>query len=193
MRLYFTFFTILAFFGLRAQSVFNTELISKLEHTSTNEKINVLVLTKPSTEINYSEFPNIQFHYQTGNISSISADISSIKQLSKHKNIVRIEYTQHHLQLMGDTAHIRNRIKNIKTGLSPLAQPYDGNGVIMGVIDSGTDFNHPDFKDASGNSRIRYLWDMTKPSAANTPTPFGYGQEWNNGAKGRYYCCGNGF
>lgn len=38
----------------------------------------------------------------------------------------------------------------------------------------------PDFKDINGNSRIKYLWDMTKPVAANTPTVFGYGQEWNN-------------
>jgi subtilisin family serine protease len=180
MRLYFTFFTILTLLELKAQSAFNTELIYKIEHASANEKINVLVLTKPNTEINFSEFSDIQFNYQAGNITSISGTISSIKQLSTLKNIARIEYTQHHLQLMSDTAHIRNRIKNIKTGLSPLAQPYDGNGVIVGVIDSGTDFNHPDFKDANGNSRIKYLWDMTKPLAVNTPTPFGYGQEWNN-------------
>ncbi len=180
MKIYFTFLIILAFIGLRAQSVFNTELISKIEHASANEKINVLVLTKPNTEINYSELPDVQFNYQAGNITSISGSISSIKQLSTFKNIVRIEYTQHHLQLMSDTAHIRNKIKNIKTGLSPLSQSYDGNGVIVGIIDSGTDFNHPDFKDANGNSRIKHLWDMAKPLAANTPTPFGYGQEWNN-------------
>ena len=180
MKIYFTFFIILVFSGLNAQSIYNTDLIYKLEHTNTNQKINVLVLTKPSTEINYNEFPDIQFHYQVGNISSISANSNNIKQLSKHKNCVRIEYTQHHLQLMSDTAHIRNRIKNIKTGLSPLAQSYDGNGIIVGIIDSGTDFNHPDFKDVNGKSRIKYLWDMTKPIAVNTPTPFGYGQEWNN-------------
>ena len=180
MKLYFTIFTILAFLGLRAQSVFNTDLIYKIEHATPNEKINVLVLTKPNTEINYSQFPSIQFHYQAGNISSISGTILSIKQLSSLKNIIRIEYAQHHLQLMSDTAHIRNRIKNIKTGLSPLSQSYDGNGVIVGIIDSGTDFNHPDFKDANGNSRIKYLWDMAKPLAVNTPTSFGYGQEWNN-------------
>ena len=180
MKLYFTFFITLIFFGLKAQSVFNTELMYKIEQADLNEKINVLVLTKTNTEINYSEFADIQFHYQAGNIASITASIKDIKQLSKHKNIVRIEYTQHHLQLMSDTAHIRNRIKNIKNGLSPLTQPFDGSGVIVGIIDSGTDFNHPDFKDASGHSRIKYLWDMTKPIAANTPTPFGYGQEWNN-------------
>jgi subtilisin family serine protease len=180
MRFYFTFFTILLFSVIKAQSVFNNELILKLETLNTYDKLNILVLTKPNTNIDFSEFTDVTFHYQMGNIAAISANHISIKQLAKHKNCVRIEYTQHHLQLMSDTAHVRNRIKKIKTGATPLAQPYDGTGVIVGIIDSGTDFNHPDFKDANGNSRIKFLWDMTKPSAANTPTPFGYGQEWNN-------------
>ena len=116
MRFYFTFFIILSFFGLEAQSVFNTELIHKLSEAGATEKINVLVLTKPNTEINYSEFSDSQFHYQVGNITSITVSAQTIKQLAQQKNVIRIEYTQHHLQVMSDTAHVRNRIKKIKSG-----------------------------------------------------------------------------
>lgn len=35
-----------------------------------------------------------------------------------------------------------------------LDMAYDGAGVLMGVIDTGIDFNHAAFKDADGNSRI---------------------------------------
>lgn len=180
MKHYFAFFILLTSIQVNAQSVFNTELIKKIEYGTPSEKINVLILTKINTEIHSSEFSKIKIHYKAGNIYSVTGSIESIKEITKLKNVIRIEYVQHHLQLMGDTCHIRNRIKDIKSGTAPLAQGYDGSGVIVGIIDSGTDFNHPDFKDVSGKSRIKFLWDMTKPTAVNTPTTFGYGQEWNN-------------
>lgn len=180
MKTYFAFFFILLAVKIHAQSIFNAELIRKIEESETSEKINVLVLTNSKEEINFSEFKNTLVHYQVGNIYSITSTIQSLKEIAQIKNVRRIEYIQHQLQLMGDTCVVRNRIKSIKMGLSPLNQSYDGSGVIIGIIDSGTDFNHPDFKDANGKSRIKHLWDMAKPLAANTPTMFGYGQEWTN-------------
>jgi subtilisin family serine protease len=180
MRLYFTFFIVFVFLKTNAQSVFNVDLIKKMEYGSPDDRIQVLILVEPNTEICYSRFSNTKLNYQAGNIHSVTTSIKSIKEIAKQKNVYRIEYTEHKIQLMGDTCLVRNRIKDIKLGSPPLSQPYDGDGVIVGIIDSGTDFNHPDFKDINGKSRIKYLWDMTKPTAVNTPTPFGYGQEWNN-------------
>jgi subtilisin family serine protease len=57
-----------------------------------------------------------------------------------------------------------------------LAQPYDGTGVIVGVLDTGIDWNHSDFKDSSGKSRIEYLWDMSREGRA--PTGFNHGYEY---------------
>ena len=181
MLKYFTFFCVLIIsFSVKAQSVFNTELIKKINYGSSSEIVEVLVLSKAHTELNFSAYPQLKVTYQVGNIYAISASIQSLLELAKQPNCIRIEYTQHHLKLMDDTALVRNRIQNVHLGLTPLSQAYDGTGILVGIIDSGCDFKHPDLKDASGNSRIKFLWDMTKPLAANTPTPFGYGQEWNN-------------
>ena len=42
-----------------------------------------------------------------------------------------------------------------------LKQKYDGSGVILGIIDTGIDFQHIAFKDKSGNTRIKraYVYD----------------------------------
>ena len=170
MKVYFTIFTILGFLSFKAQSVYNTELIKKMENGNPSEKINVLIMVKPETEINFSEVQNINLNYKVGNIYSADGTIQSIKEISKSKNIIRIEFTQHHWQLMDDTSDVRNRIKPIKLAMAPLIQAYNGAGVTIGVIDSGTDFNHPDFKDVNGKSRIKYLWDINKPVADNKPT-----------------------
>ena len=43
-----------------------------------------------------------------------------------------------------------------------LREPYlTGRDVLIAVIDSGIDFESPEFRDAQGNSRIQFLWDQT--------------------------------
>ncbi len=181
MKLIFTNLAfLLCFYSAFSQSIFNAELIKIIEEKSPSHLINLLVLLKQNSEIVNSGTGVYKIHYRIGNICSISTTLENIKKISEQKNILRIEYTEHHLKLMDDTSDVRNRINPIKLGLAPLTQSYDGSNIIVGIIDSGTDFTHPDLKDASGNSRIKYLWDMNKPVAANTPTAFGYGQEWTN-------------
>jgi hypothetical protein len=46
-----------------------------------------------------------------------------------------------------------------------LSSKYDGSGVVLGVIDTGIDFQHIAFKDADGNSRIKRAYVYNGSSA----------------------------
>ncbi len=48
-----------------------------------------------------------------------------------------------------------------------------GNGTAVGIVDSGIDYTHPDFRNADGSSRILSLWDQT--ISGNPPNGFANG------------------
>jgi len=57
-------------------------------------------------------------------------------------------------------------------------QPYmlRGNGVLVGVIDSGIDYSHPDFRNEDGSTRIIRIWDQSLDG--NPPEGFAHGTEY---------------
>lgn len=57
---------------------------------------------------------------------------------------------------------------------------YKGKGVLIGILDSGIDFLHPDFQDENGNTRIKGIWDQTQSGSAQRTPGFGYGQVWDS-------------
>jgi subtilisin family serine protease len=80
--------------------------------------------------------------------------------------------------LMNDTARAHHFVDGVHAGAGGLPTGYTGKGVIMGVVDTGLDFNHPDFRDSNDNSRVLYYWDHEITNGNNPPQPYNYGQEW---------------
>jgi subtilisin family serine protease len=64
-------------------------------------------------------------------------------------------------------------------GAGPAFTGLNGAGVLVGDVDSGIDFDHQDFKDAGGLTRLVNIWDQTN-LAGPGPAPFLYGTEWNS-------------
>lgn len=53
-----------------------------------------------------------------------------------------------------------------------------GRGTLVGIIDSGIDYTHPDFRNPDGTSRILFIWDQTAQGIP--PTGFPNGAEYTN-------------
>lgn len=145
-----------------------------------NNSYTILVQGDISKLIASQKDNNYKFNYASGNIASISCDLNTMSQLIEKKIISYAEFIEPRKTLMNDTMIVKNRIKAVKLGTAPLPMAYDGTGIVVGIIDSGTDFAHPDFKDALGNSRIKFLWDQVPLAGSTVPQPYNYGIEWTD-------------
>ncbi len=95
--------------------------------------------------------------------------------------LTAINYRNYKGTPLNDTMRVNNRINAIHEGQTPLGTSYKGEGIIMGFIDTGIDWMHPDFLNpVDSSTRVLALWDQTKPVNSFTPSKYGYGQDWDS-------------
>lgn len=116
-----------------------------------------------------------------GNIASVRIPVSQMEPLRTAEYIDFIEFSLVKPQMLADVMLTNNNIQPIHAGVEPLPQAYLGEDVIIGVIDSGIELDHPDFQNEDGSTRVLALWDHTQDEddPFRVPQPYGYGQEWN--------------
>jgi subtilisin family serine protease len=69
-------------------------------------------------------------------------------------------------------SRVEAKVDQVHAGTGGLNQPYKGAGVIVGVLDSGIDFAHPDFNTGPNASRIQGILDYGNAGQQGQPTEF---------------------
>ncbi len=172
------------FFCANSQIKYNSVVARKIaDPGAQNELLPLLIRGNIASIRILTEQAHGILKFYAGDIASVEIPVKNIPTLIQSNSIQRIEGNNAHLKLMNDSVRVNNNINEVHAGLTPLPQGYDGSGTVMGIIDSGIDFLHPDFRDSIGGqsvTRVKYLWDQNLNSGGTTPLPFNYGQEWNN-------------
>jgi subtilisin family serine protease len=170
----FIFFQLTIF----AQSKINFFLAQQI-HKKNTEAIDVFIKGDLERIKELIESHEGLFKYAAGNIAVARLTYPQISEIIASSGIERIEAYPKRTIPMNDTMLIHNRIIAVHHGDFPLNQAYDGTGVVVGVMDTGIDFTHPDFLDSTGKTRVKFYWDQRQPYSSNTPVTYGYGQEWD--------------
>ncbi|MBT3181182.1 MAG: S8 family serine peptidase, partial [Deltaproteobacteria bacterium] len=118
-------------------------------------------------------------HTVAGNIMTASVSMASIDIIAESDEVEFIEGGKP-IDLSNDMGSLETNTPEVHKGTN-LPASYTGAGTIIGIIDTGIDFAHPDFYDAEGRSRIISIWNQTRSSG---PYPMeiddSYGTECNS-------------
>lgn len=144
-----------------------------------NQPVSLLIKGEPTAVRAAVIAAGGKIKFFAGDIASVIVPAGGISQLANESAIQRIEGNDQALQPLNDQLVINNHIQEVHLGFN-LPKDYQGENVVMGIIDEGIDYTHPDFRDANGNTRIKYLWDQSLLNAdsATQPQPYGYGKEY---------------
>lgn len=117
-------------------------------------------------------------HSVLGTICTADLPLTNIMDFAAEPAIVRIESGQA-IRLHNDDGRRSIGADKVNDGHLPDGIGYTGAGVIVGVVDTGLDFLHPDFRRRSDttDTRILSLWDQTSTDGV-APQDFPYGSEW---------------
>lgn len=96
--------------------------------------------------------------------------VSQLKNIENSTSLKRLSY----LPAVKPLMDLARGCVGVST---PEGVGYTGSGVIVGIVDTGIDWSHPDFKTDQGLSRILYIWDQSVKSVY-IPANFDYGHEW---------------
>ncbi len=99
------------------------------------------------------------------------------RELLGNPAIQRLDGSGASVQALADVMLVNSRVDSVHGGFAPLPHAFDGEGVVVGLVDLGVDYTHPDFQDAAGHTRIKFIWDQILADDGSAPAPYGYGQE----------------
>jgi hypothetical protein len=124
---------------------------------------------------------SVHYKYETAGWHFIRCSSTQLTTLINQGFITQIYFEPSRPAMLNDTMRYTQNIDSIHMGASPLQTAFTGKGVIIGYVDSGLDYNHADFKNADGTTRVLYYWDQTLGfDASLTPGKYGYGQVWDS-------------
>lgn len=100
----------------------------------------------------------IEIRLQVGRMLILTVPAESLMALDDIDEIESVSADQMN-QLMNNVAREKSHVNEVATTAEAvshnLPQAYTGKGVLLGIIDSGIDFNHAAFRNADGSTRIK--------------------------------------
>ena len=134
-------------------------------HDGTAEALAHVLVETTAAEALAADYPDAHPTVLGDHLVALSADAAQLRRLGADPRVESITPRRTFAPLL-DKARRAADVDRVQSG-KLLDTPFDGRGVIIGVIDRSFEYRHPAFLDKEGRSRILALWDRSgyKPGA----------------------------
>ena len=163
-------------------------LIHNYVYKISGNRTYISALIKVNNAVNDAQFNllGVNIGTRAGNIWTIQIPIENVEPFIHLSGIDYIQLDEPAFPTL-DFARSDTRVDSVHAGYG-LPMPYNGEGVVVGVVDAGFDFGHPAYFDTTGTGyRVKKVW-MQKNNSGPAPAGYSYGTEltdsialWNIG------------
>lgn len=93
-----------------------------------------------------------------GDFVTASIPVDAIEKIADLDEVAEISVANP-VELNTDSMRVLTHVEQVQNGYDyGMESSYDGTGVVLGIIDSGFDFNHKAFQDKDGHTRIKRVY-----------------------------------
>ncbi len=150
---------------------------SAVIETGVQEYISAFIYLKENAGTESLEQQGVKINSHTGDIITAMIPISSIENVA---SLPEVKYVQigTPVNKKMNIARVTSGVDKVQAGTSPLSAPFFGKGVVIGIIDTGFEYGHPNFYNKEHTEyRVKRVWEQNA-TTGTPPTGFNYGKEY---------------
>src|SRR5690606_38460650 len=115
---------------------------------------------------------------QTGDLITFRIPAGAVASFANSESLDYLEFSRSRGVPLNDSMLVNNRVQTVHAGIAGPGSGLTGKDVVIGLVDTGIELAHPDFQNADGSTRVKFLWDQTQNGTP--PEPYDYGAEWTS-------------
>lgn len=145
-----------------------------------NRTLELMPLAVPNNSKNLQtlERSGVTIKYTSKNWIHVMGTPAWVAEMLETKQLTDFYFEYAPPAKLDDSCRATHFVDEVLNGQLPLNRSYTGKGVLVGIVDTGMDHNHPDFIDSTGRKRLIRYWDHSMSNPSQTLDTYGYGQIW---------------
>ncbi len=148
-----------------------------LSEKDKNEVSTIAITKTPQTSQQVNKL-KLKIVHENADYFYVKSTANQLNEYVKNGSLSHFIFEPFRPTPLADSVRAYHGVNEVHAG-TDLRQGYTGADVIIGFIDTGIEFAHPDFKNIDGTTRVLRIWDQVETVGPRHPF-YNYGVLWKS-------------